>query len=194
VLFAYLHGTEGLIPLATFALARRDLHILYNHIREWEDGEQLPDDPDFGFPSAPCGWGDALLTVETVSKPPRASPFARPSGTSHGPPCLDGLFDVIGSFCHEVKHGLLGSNHAVALEFGTRVNANHKRLISRLLLVAELDIEEAKFVPPGPGFATLEEMTSLGRGVHGISATPRPSTTGIRIRKDFLSPGQAWVK
>jgi hypothetical protein len=69
---------------------------------------------------------------------------------------------VIRSLCHEVKHGLPGSDHAVALELGTRVNASHKRLISRLLLIAELDIEEAKFVPPGSGFAALEEMTSLG--------------------------------
>jgi hypothetical protein len=65
---------------------------------------------------------------------------------------------------HHVENSILSPNDTVALEFGTRINASHKSLIVRLLIVSQFDVKDAELIALGFGFAALTELASLSRG------------------------------
>src|SRR6266849_1868664 len=164
VLFADLHRAEGRIPLASCSWTGDGLHILHHHNRERQDRVQLRHDACLGLPAAPCGWGEPLFTVQTIVEALRSAPLAKPTSTSHRSARFDGLFDVFRRLDHQVRDGVPRSNHAEAFKRAPRINAYHERLIVRLLLVAELDVEQAKLVAFRFGFARLEQVTSFGGG------------------------------
>src|SRR5579859_8151762 len=68
VFFPHLNWTERTIPVAALPFAGDRLDILYDHIREWKDGQQVLHHTCFGFPSTTCGWWDTAL-----ARPPCAS-------------------------------------------------------------------------------------------------------------------------
>jgi hypothetical protein len=63
---------------------------------------------------------------------------------------------MIGCLCHEVEHRLFYANDTVSFKLASRIDTNNERLVAWLLLVAQLHIEEAKFVSLGFRFATFE--------------------------------------
>jgi hypothetical protein len=63
---------------------------------------------------------------------------------------------MIWRFYHQVRHRVTAAHDTEALELGTWVNADHKGLVRWLLFVAELHVEETKFVPSGFGLPLFE--------------------------------------
>src|SRR6266852_1128112 len=151
MLFTHLDRAEGRIPLASLSFPSHRLHILHHGIGEWHDLLEMGDDPRPGFPAAPCRGWYPVLAVDPIVKAFRASPFASSTCTAHGAACLDGLFDMRGSFDHQVGRGGFGPDHAEAFKLAPWINANDKRLIVRLLFVDELDREQPQFVSLWPG-------------------------------------------
>ena len=78
-----------------------------------------------------------------------------------------------GRFCHEVEDGILGTRHAIALELASGINARHKRLIVRFLLIRELDVEQPRLVPFGPRLAAFEQVASFGGRAGHLGDAPR---------------------
>jgi len=163
VLFPDLDRAKRPVPLAPFALAGHSLHILNHHSGEWQYFLQLSNHPRFGFPATSGRRRHPLLAVEAIVKPLGSSPFAVSSCSSHGSPRFDSFFDVIGCLCHETEHGILGANHTEALKLASWVYAHSQRLIVWLLLIDQLDVEQAKFVSLWSRLATLEEVASFHR-------------------------------
>ena len=115
-------------------------------------------------PSGSVWRGEPLFTVQAIVEALRSAPLAEPTSTSHRSTRLDGLFDVIRRLDHQVRHGVKSPNHAEAFKLAPRIHAYHERLIVRLLLVAELDVEQAKLIALRFGFARFEQVTSFGGG------------------------------
>src|SRR6266566_5144278 len=147
VFFPHLNWTERTIPCAALPFAGDRLDILHDHIREWKDGQKVLNHTRFGFPSTTCGWWDTALASEPIIKSLGPAPFARPPCSSHSSSRLDCILYVIRGLKHQVEDGLLGTNHTQALKLTPWIDAHHKRLVSRFLFVAQLDVEEPQFIP-----------------------------------------------
>ena len=162
MLFAHLHGTESRIPLPPLTFPGDGLHIFHHGIPQGHDTFQMRHDAGFGFPATACRGWNTLLATQTIIKPFGASPFAKSASTAPGSTRLHCLLDVTGGLHHEVRHGITGPNDTEALELRAWIDAHHQGLIVRFAAIAQLDVEQAQFVPLGTSESRLEEMACLG--------------------------------
>src|SRR5947208_12205351 len=147
--FAHLDRAEGAVPLASLPFACDGLHILNHDIGEWQHLLQVHDDTGFGFPSTACRRWDPLLALRPISKPFGSVPLAVSPCPSHGPACLDGSLYMVGCLYHQVDDGLFRPTHTEAFKLAAWINSCHQRLIVRVLLVAQLHVEESELVAFG---------------------------------------------
>ena len=103
-----------------------------------------------------------MLALEAIREALGSAPLAVPPCSSHGPPRLHGLFDMMGCLHHQIEDGLVCAHHTEPLEGGPRIDASHKRLISGLLFVAQLHVEQAQFVALGLGLSTPQQVACFG--------------------------------
>ncbi len=149
----------------------------------------MRDHPRFGLPPAARRGRDAALPVESVVESFGPAPLAVPSRPPHRAAGLHRLFHMVGRFRHEVQYRVFRADHAIALERASGVNAHHKRLIVRLLLVRELDVEQAELVALWFRMPALLQVAGFGGRVrHQLHAS---TIHDWYSHKDFLPPGQS---
>src|SRR5215467_8440315 len=131
------HRTERLIPPPASAWPHGGAHLLGRHSAERQDLRKLLHDPRCGGPAAACrGWqtrGACQPMLAAAGPPPPTLPSRPPP-----PPRFDRLLDGGGRLEHAVADRVLRADHAVALEPGTVVDADHQPLLVGLLRRAEL--------------------------------------------------------
>ena len=108
--------------------------------------------------------GMRFFPLESVVASFGPAPLAVPPRAAHRAAHLNRLFHVGGRFRHEVEYCVFRADHAVALDLPPGGwPARHQRLIVRLLLVTQLDVEQAQLAALRSCQPALEQVPRFGR-------------------------------